>query len=492
MIIEAVEKYKAKSLKILIASNLKKKIRFSNKQKREKYFQIKKKLRNVQIKLRAIKLESIEEKNSSKRKIFKATSYLNTPKQQHQLYYQKFYQYSKEMAKLSSIQESQNKNFYTKIMKKLADNSVVLYPIYCEKSSQLEVLSLSKKNNHLHVRNYSTTINHSPNFSKIRHFIKEVELFLQESNPKFIKKKIKYFNKVYFQIPQYILGIIFDMDLKKTILKAKITYDSFMNKYRYRILIFSLNYLKEGILKAIPRGTRKIYFTPFGDLNILPLHALPIGEEQYLIDKYEVVYIPSLSVWAELKKSYTKKQGKSLNNLYISQDYSKEKSCHDEVIACKALIEGKHKKQISSREFKESVHKKKFNILHLSVHGKANLETPLDSALAFEKSKLSLLEIHGLNLHINLLILSACEGNVLKTKGLDELLGFERAFIVAGATNIITTLDTVNIQRTKQLMTTLYTHMKNSLSFSEAFRQSAIESIDNNNMEWMLFRFMGV
>jgi CHAT domain-containing protein len=492
VIIETVEKNKAKSLRILIASNLKKKIRFSNKKKREKYFKIKKKLREVQIKLRAIKLESVEDKKYPKTENFKAISPTHEQKHQHRHYYRKFYQYSKEMLKLTSIQEIKNKDFYTKIITELADNSTILYPIYYEKRSTLEVLSLSKKKNLIEVKNYSTTIKHSPKFSKIRFFIKEIELFLQESNQKLIKKKIKSFNKRHLQIPHYILEMLFELDSKKRILKAKITYNSFMNKYRYSILLFTLDYLKEGILKAIPEGTKKIYFTPFGDLNILPLHALPIGKDKYLIDKYEIIYIPSLSVWSELKKSYTEKHKKSINNLYISQDYSKERSCYDEVIACKSLIKGKHKKQITSKEFKDSVHKKKFNILHLSVHGRANLKTPLDSALAFEKSKLSLLEIHGLNLHVNLLILSACEGNLLKTKGLDELLGFERAFIIAGATNIITTLDTVNIQRTKQLMTTLYTHMNNTLSFSEAFRQSAIESIDNNNMEWMLFRFMGV
>ena len=212
MIIEAIEKNKAKSLKILIASNLKKKTKFSNKKKKEKYFKIKKKLREVQIKLRAIKLESIEDKNSSKKKKFKATSPLDKYKQQHQFYYQKFYQYSKEMAKLSSIKESKNKDFYTKIIKNLPDNSLVLYPVYCEKSSQLEVLSLTKKKNRLEVKSYSTKIKHSPKFSKIRLFIKEIEDFLQESNPKFIKKKIKSFNKRDLQIPLYILKILFEVD----------------------------------------------------------------------------------------------------------------------------------------------------------------------------------------------------------------------------------------------------------------------------------------
>ena len=396
------------------------------------------------------------------------------------------------MAKLSSINELKKKDFYTNIIKKLAKNSVVLYPIYHEERSELEVLSLSKKKKHLQIETYYTTINSSPKFSNLRFLIKDIETFLQLNNKKNIEQEIKQFNKKYIQIPKHILEIIFELDSKKIILKAKVTYDSFMNKYRYKILLFTLDYLREGILKAIPKGTRKIYFTPFGDLNILPLHALPIGENSYLIDKYEVVYIPSLSIWADLRKSYAKKHKKSQKNLYISQDYSDEKSCYEEVVACNALIEGEHKKQINSKHFKNYVHKKKFNIVHLSVHGKANLKTPLHSALAFEKSKLSLLEIHGLNLHINLLILSACEGNLVKVEGLDELLGFERAFIIAGATNIITTLDTVNIQRTKQLMTTLYTHINNNQSFSEAFRQSAIESIDNNNMEWMLFRFMGV
>ena len=62
----------------------------------------------------------------------------------------------------------------------------------------------------------------------------------------------------------------------------------------------------------------------------------------------------------------------------------------------------------------------------------------------FQQAYLSLLEIYGLRFRANLVTLAACTTNVSKVESADEILAFERAFLVVGANNTITTFDKVD------------------------------------------------
>ena len=133
------------------------------------------------------------------------------------------------------------------------------------------------------------------------------------------------------------------------------------------------------------------------------------------------------------------------------------------------------------------------NILHLSTHGLSDLDNPLNSHLQFKDSNLSLLEIHALKLDINLVILSACETNLSTINGADEVLAFERAFLIAGAKNIITTFLSVDSDRTIDFMRVFYEKTAKNNSISKTFQQTCIDDIhEHGSSEWMLFRFTGV
>lgn len=365
------------------------------------------------------------------------------------------------------------------ISTQIEEDSVVLYPTFNEKISQLELISVSKEQGELRIKSYKEQIENAPDFLNFTADIKELEEFLLLDDREKIERKISKICK----------------DSK--MVKLDITYSHFMNSYRYKLFEWIVSYLKNIVIKSIPKGTKKIYFSPFGALTMLPFHAISISKELYLIDEYEIIYIPSLSIWDRLKQSSQQRE-RGKDNLYISQDRENERECYDEVNSCQRYLKGEHREKIDSVALKKLIHNQSFNTLHLSLHGSADLENSLNTSLHLYNSRLSLVEVYELQLQANLVFLSACETNLARVEGLDEVLAFERAFIVAGAINIISTFNKVNAQRAKMFTTAFYTHLQysryhqNSPSYSEAFRQSAIESIDNGNMEWMLFRFMGV
>ena len=373
-----------------------------------------------------------------------------------------------------------NSKSIEQISAQMEESSVVLYPTFNEKLSQLEVISVSKQKGELKIESYKEQIENAPDFLNFTIRIKELEeLLLLENRDKEIVDKI------------------FEINRDNKMLKVEMTYSYFMNNYRYKLFEWIVSYFRNIVIKSIPKGTKKIYFSPLGALTTLPFHVISISEEGYLIDGYEIIYIPSLSIWDRLKQSNQKREI-SKNNLYISQDRESESACYDEVNACQRYLKGEHKEKIDSVALKKLIHNRSFNTLHLSVHGSADLKNSLNTSLHLYQSRFSLLEVYELQLQANLIFLSACETNLARVEGLDEILAFERAFIIAGAINIITTFNKVNAQRAKMFTTAFYTHLQkynhhqNTTSYSEAFRQSAIESIDNGNMEWMLFRFMGV
>ena len=174
----------------------------------------------------------------------------------------------------------------------------------------------------------------------------------------------------------------------------------------------------------------------------------------------------------------------SKDNLIVSME-----GLHDEARNVLKNIDGESLSDIETDEFKEYIRDKNFNILHFSTHGSANISYPLNSHLIFNKSRLNLLEIFGLTINANLVNISACETYLSEVKGADEVLAFERAFLIAGAKSVISTFSTVSIMGAEDFMETFYTYIKDDGVISKSFQKASIENIEDGNMAWMLFRF---
>ena len=118
-----------------------------------------------------------------------------------------------------------------------------------------------------------------------------------------------------------------------------------------------------------------------------------------------------------------------------------------------------------------------YQYLHFACHGEFNPETPLQSRLHIGPDEyLTASEvIEHLKLQAKLVTLSACETGRNEVRRGDELMGFVRAFMYAGARAVIVSLWKIHDEPTKRLMETLYQGIHEGLDISTALKQAQNE-----------------
>jgi CHAT domain-containing protein len=129
-----------------------------------------------------------------------------------------------------------------------------------------------------------------------------------------------------------------------------------------------------------------------------------------------------------------------------------------------------------------------YRILHLATHGKANDEAADYSFLAFSEKKDSLenellyvRDLYNLSLNADLVTLSACETGAGKLERGEGIISLARAFTYAGAKSIVTTLWSVQDERTKDLMLDFYRNLKKGMNKDEALRETKLAYLFKNN-----------
>jgi CHAT domain-containing protein len=443
-LVEALEMVKSKRLKQLMEAN-----HFEKRLDKAQEFDVKQLKMKLDVVKREIAKDSIDIFNMKKKERL----------------YEELQDYSQQLSKLLNLKKDR-----LDIYQNLNSKSLLIYPIY--NGQKLTLIAVEKREK-IEVNITQTIIKEDIKFSDYLLFIKYMEDLIEED---------KFSDRDALEI---INNIKIDKKIKKEILT--IDEDEFIEEYKYEIVQIALLHIRDEIIKLIPKGIDKILFAPFGDLNMLPLHAILIEEDSYLIEKYEISYIASLSLMKNLKSNSTTDRVTSKDNLIVSM-----KGLHGEAKNILESIHGESLKDIETDEFKEYIKDKNFNILHFSTHGSANLSYPLNSHLLFNETKLHLLEIFGLNINANLVNISACETYLSEVKGADEVLAFERAFLIAGAKSVISTFSTVNVMRTDDFMEIFYNKIKKEGgSISKSFQKASIVDIENGSMEWSLFRFIG-
>ncbi|SFV59960.1 hypothetical protein MNB_SV-12-1247 [hydrothermal vent metagenome] len=158
---------------------------------------------------------------------------------------------------------------------KLNNNNIILYPIYNKDKIELEkILIISSKDGIISININSQIIEENTDFLELILFIKEVEEFLLLEDGKIIEEKLKDFNSQYMTIATPILDMIFEVDGDLKILRAKVDFDSFMEKYRYEALEYGLYFLSETILPTVPKDTKKIYLATTSGLNKMSSYTI--------------------------------------------------------------------------------------------------------------------------------------------------------------------------------------------------------------------------
>jgi CHAT domain-containing protein len=119
-----------------------------------------------------------------------------------------------------------------------------------------------------------------------------------------------------------------------------------------------------------------------------------------------------------------------------------------------------------------------FSYIHFVAHGTASRASPLDSAVILSKQgddyKLYAREIIQHPLHADLVTISACHGEGVRTYSGEGLVGLSWAFLRAGAHGVIAALWEVNDNSTPQLMDRLYSEIGKGVPPDAALRDAKL------------------
>jgi len=239
----------------------------------------------------------------------------------------------------------------------------------------------------------------------------------------------------------------------------------------YVRLIAPLARLKQGRLTLVPHGA----------LHYLPFSALQ-SEHGPLIERHALRILPAASVLPYLNgPGAAGRELLALGNPDLGDSQLDLPGAEAEAKAIGQLYE---QAEIVLREAASETRLKqqggKYRRLHLASHGVFDPDQPLKSGLLLAQDDendgtLTVGELYDLKLNADLVTLSACETGLGRVRSGDDVVGFSRGLLFAGASSIVATLWKVDDQATSALMQAFYkglrTHDK-----AEALRLAQLET----------------
>ena len=243
-----------------------------------------------------------------------------------------------------------------------------------------------------------------------------------------------------------------------------------------------------SVLKSILRTTTAtdLIIIPDDILNYIPFDALCTDEtkKSYLLYSHVISYASSATLW----QGNAPKRSVNKNTLLVFAPEFTGNNSQDALSRAKLsplkynqLEANQIAKQFSSTifkghnatiaNFKKQVNK--YSMLHFATHAAANDAFPDYSYLAFSGNNspsnlMYVKDIYNLNLHADLVTLSACQTGIGKLQKGEGMLSLARAFQYAGASAMVTSLWKINDQSTSEIMTFFYEHLKNGQNKKEA------------------------
>ncbi|RCJ24207.1 hypothetical protein A6S26_19480 [Nostoc sp. ATCC 43529] len=234
----------------------------------------------------------------------------------------------------------------------------------------------------------------------------------------------------------------------------------------------------EEILDQIPKQYERLILIPHRYLHLFPLHALPV-KESYLIDLFPngVSYAPSCQILQQVQlrqrpdfQSFFAIQNPT-EDLY--QDYEKDlgavAAIKKQFTQHQILKQDQAKKSailcINENPHNVTLHEKllKANCAFFFCHGYFNFASPQDSGLQLADGNLTLADIitHFKLENCRLVTLSACETGLTDFRSTsDEYIGLPSGFLLAGSTNVVSSLWTVSATATALLMIKFYEELQ--------------------------------
>ena len=260
--------------------------------------------------------------------------------------------------------------------------------------------------------------------------------------------------------------------------------------------------LIDPVARNLPHKNARLIVVPTGFLNYLPFEALKLPDGRSMIDAFTMSYLPSASAL-----QFISARKPLPGSLFLGaiggvrvEGAVALPGTLAEVDAIGRLEPGATR--VTGRDFTHDTARDaltRYDVVHFATHGDVDSNAPLFSALLtspgpHEPSRLFLYEIQALKLHARLVVLSACRMGKGRLLGGDEVAGFTRTLLLAGADAVVASLWDVNDASTAELMRGFYASLRAGQPTAAALRTSilAVRQKFPHPKYWAAFIMTGV
>ncbi len=236
-----------------------------------------------------------------------------------------------------------------------------------------------------------------------------------------------------------------------------------------------------------------------GELHLVPFDGLRDPSGHYVVDTRTVVYSPSATSYRLLTEQGRHSRTASntllamggipysispINKSGLTRGYDRGgfadlPSSEDEVEVARAAFPKGQSKLLIGTSATEAAFKSadlaQYRVIHLAVHGFADSTFPDRAALVLLSDKpagedgfLQASEIVQLHLRADLVVLSACDTAVGPLQGQEGIANLSKAFLLAGAGSVLSTLWQIDDSSSLYLMKRFYAHLSETQSAAAA------------------------
>ena len=233
----------------------------------------------------------------------------------------------------------------------------------------------------------------------------------------------------------------------------------------------------------------RLLLVPHRFLHALPFHALSDGS-QYLTDQFQVQYAPSASVFA----ACSSRPRESAPALLLAFSDSRAPAITWEAERLSRLLpRARCLSGTAATREAFRIHAPQCGVLHIAAHAVFRPDNVLFSSLLLSQSAVPLWEVWQTAIRAQLVVLSGCGTGLNNWTAGDELLGFVRAFLGAGANQVVASLWDVQDASAALFMESFYGRWVQTHDASDAVREAMWRVRDQypNPAQWAPFAVWG-
>lgn len=274
---------------------------------------------------------------------------------------------------------------------------------------------------------------------------------------------------------------------------ARVIYQKYLEPALKKQDVERLTIIPDGLLNYVPFD---VLLTEKPNYRVQNFKTLP-----YLIKKYAINYHYSSTLKlfnrstletngkmlamasSYKKKEFVNKKGLGNREYKIRTNVGDLPGAKQEVEYLSSAFAGTflYGKEANEGAFKKFSSKTPYSVVHLAMHGVVDAQQPAYSSLVFtysdnkqEDDLLHAYELNLLEMHTDLVVLSACETGFGRYDRGEGVVSLGRGFMYSGAPSLVMTLWPINDRATSVLVSEFYDQLADGQSKDEAMRNAKL------------------